>query len=156
VIGINTTAMIEAAIVGKPVLTILEPTFAQEGTLHFHHLLEENGGFLHAASSLDEHLAQLRRVLDEGEADAERRRRFVESFVRPHGLDRPATPIFADALEELARVPVQRPRPAPVLRALLSFEAAASSLLIASQPLLRPLRKRVLGAARSRGIALSR
>ena len=156
VVGINTTAMIEAAIVGKPVLTILEPKFAQEGTLHFHHLLEENGGFLHAASSLDEHLAQLRRVLDEGEEDAERRRRFVESFVRPHGLDRPATPIFVDELERLARLPVQPRRRAPVLRSLLSVEAAATSLLIASQPVLRPLRKRVVGAVRSRRLALSR
>ncbi len=102
VVGINTTAMIEAAIVGKPVLTILEPKFAQEGTLHFHHLLEENGGFLHTASSLEEHLGRLARVLDEGEEGAERRRRFVEAFVRPRGLDRPATPIFADEVEELA------------------------------------------------------
>ena len=50
VVGINTTAMIEAAIVGKSVLTVLAPEFAQESTLHFHYLLEENGGFLHVAS----------------------------------------------------------------------------------------------------------
>ena len=156
VVGINTTAMIEAAIVGKPVLTILEPKFAQEGTLHFHHLLAENGGFLHAAPSLEEHLAQLRRVLDEGKEDAERRRRFVESFVRPHGLDLPATPIFADAVEELARVPVKAPPRAPVLRAALSVEAAASSLMLVARPLLRPLRMRLVGAARSRGLVASR
>ena len=111
VVGINTTAMIEAAIVGKSVLTVLAPEFAQESTLHFHYLLEENGGFLHVASSLEEHRAQLARVLDEDAPGAERRRRFVESFVRPHGLDRPATPILADAVEELAaqtRVPEPR------------------------------------------------
>ena len=156
VVGINTTAMIEAAIVGKSVLTILEPEFAQEGTLHFHHLLEENGGFLHAASSIEEHLAQLRRVLGEGEEDAARRRRFVESFVRPHGLDKPATPIFADALEELAGLPVQASPRAGALRALLSLEAAACSLSIIAQPVLRPLRMRLLGAARSRGLVFSR
>jgi hypothetical protein len=152
VVGINTTAMIEAAIVGKSVLTILEPEFAQEDTLHFHHLLEENGGFLHAASSLEEHLAQVRQVLDEDEADAERRRRFVESFVRPHGLDRPATPIFADAVEELGRVKVAAPGHAPLLRGLLTLEAAACSALLVLRPLLRPLRLRVVGAARSRGL----
>ena len=27
-------------------------------------------------------------------------RGFVESFVRPHGLDRPATPILADAIQD--------------------------------------------------------
>jgi hypothetical protein len=152
VIGINTTAMIEAAIVGKPVLTILEPKFAQEGTLHFHHLLEENGGFLHAASSLDEHLAQLRCVLDEGDEDTERRRRFVESFVRPRGIDRPAAPIFADELEALAHVRVTARRHSRLLRGVLTLEAATCSALLVLHPLLRPLRLRVVGAARSRGL----
>jgi len=125
VVGINTTAMIEAAIAGKSVLTVLAPEFAQETTLHFHYLLEENGGFLHVASSLEEHAAQLGRVLDEDAADAERRLRFVESFVRPHGLDRAAAPVFADAVEELAAVPVQgAPSAGLLLRAPLALEAA--------------------------------
>ncbi|HSS73946.1 MAG TPA: hypothetical protein VLK53_10280, partial [Gaiellaceae bacterium] len=152
VVGINTTAMIEAAIVGKPVLTILEPKFAQEGTLHFHHLLEENGGFLHTGSSLEEHLGRLARVLDEGEEGAERRRRFVEAFVRPRGLDKPATPIFADEVEELARTRVQPTSHSPLLRALLTLEAAVCTALIVSTPLVRPLRLRLVGAARSRGL----
>ena len=126
VVGINTTAMIEAAIVGKSVLTVLSPEFAQESTLHFDYLLEENGGFLHVAGSLDEHVVQLGHVLAEDAEGAERRRRFVESFVRPHGLDRPATPIFADAIEELATLPVQRWRPSP-WRPLLAIEAALSA-----------------------------
>src|SRR5581483_2788529 len=49
VVGINTTAMIEAAILGKSVLTVLVPSFAQETTLHFHNLKAEHGGFLHVA-----------------------------------------------------------------------------------------------------------
>ena len=71
VVGINTTAMIEAAIVGKSVLTVLAPEFAQESTLHFDYLLEENGGFLHVATSLEEHVQQLAHVLDEDAAGAE-------------------------------------------------------------------------------------
>jgi hypothetical protein len=106
VVGINTTAMIEAAVVGKSVLTVLAPEFAQETTLHFHHLLEQNGGFLHVAASLDEHALQLASVLQNESADAERRREFVRSFVRPHGLDLSPAPIFADAVEELSRLPV--------------------------------------------------
>jgi hypothetical protein len=134
VVGINTTAMIEAAIVGRSVLTVLAPEFAQESTLHFHYLLEENGGFLHVASSLEEHTRQLADVLDEGAADAERRRRFVESFVRPHGLGRPATPILADAVEELAGVRVQRHvRPGSLLlRGPLALEAGMCRLLTAT------------------------
>jgi hypothetical protein len=117
--------MIEAAIVGKSVLTILVPKFAQETTLHFHYLRADRGGFLHAAADLDEHLQQLRSVLDEDARDAERRRRFIESFVRPWGLDRPAAPIAAAAIEELADVPVGTATPlrTRVLRLGLALEA---------------------------------
>jgi hypothetical protein len=159
VVGINTTAMIEAAIVGKSVLTVLAPDFAQESTLHFDYLLEENGGFLHVASSLDEHLGQLARVLAEDEAGAERRRRFVESFVRPHGLDRPATPILADEIEKLAELPVeQHARPAALaLRVPLAVEAWLTSLSIATPDLhlrkgLRRWRRRIGAKARRLGL----
>jgi hypothetical protein len=36
----------------------------------------------------------------------------VVSFIRPNGLDRPATPIMADAVESLARLATARPRTA--------------------------------------------
>jgi hypothetical protein len=161
VVGINTTAMIEAAIVGKSVLTVLAPEFAQESTLHFDYLLEESGGFLHVGSSLGEHLEQLAHVLDEDAAGAERRRRFVESFVRPHGLDRPATPILADAVEELAGLPVDR-RLSPgalLLRLPLAVEAALTSLAIALPDLqvrrgLRRWRRRIGAQARRIGLLL--
>jgi hypothetical protein len=159
VVGINTTAMIEAAIVGKSVLTVLAPEFAQESTLHFHHLLEENGGFLHVASSLEEHADQLGRVLSHDAADEERRRRFVASFVRPHGLDRPATPIFADAVEELARLPVEaRIQPtALALRGPLAIEAGFTALTlrlphVRASRTLRGVRHRVGAQARRIGL----
>ena len=113
VVGASTSAMIEAAIVGKSVYSVLAPEFAQKSTIHFHYLVHENGGFLHVASSLDEHVAQLRRGLDA--AGAEQTRRFVESFVRPSGLDRSATPIFVDAVEELAGETPARHRLSPRL-----------------------------------------
>ena len=86
------------------------PEFAQEGTIHFHYLLHENGGFLHVAESQDEHLAQLAHGLTHEAEEAERTRRFVESFLRPGGLDRSATAIYADAVEELAGLPVGEER----------------------------------------------
>jgi hypothetical protein len=137
VVGVNTTAMIEAAIVGKSVLTVLAEDFAQESTLHFDYLLAENGGFLHVATSLREHLDQLSGVLDEDAEGAARRRRFVEAFVRPHGLDRPATPILADSIEELARLrpgrPPRRPRTL-FLRPLLALEAWLDSVALRVSP----------------------
>jgi hypothetical protein len=119
VVGINTSAMIEAAIVGKNVLTISDPAFAstQEGTLHFHYLLRENGGFLRVAASLDDHEEQLRAILDGGESEVERVEEFVRDFVRPHGLDIPASSLVAQAIDELAASgPVPRPRPTPEAR----------------------------------------
>ncbi|HSS74915.1 MAG TPA: hypothetical protein VLK53_15250 [Gaiellaceae bacterium] len=126
----NTTAMIEAAILGKSVLTVLVPEFAQETTLHFHYLLSENGGFLHVASDLDEHVRQLASVLDEDEEGAARRGAFVESFVRPRGLDRPAAPIGAEAIEELASLPARNgTKPGTyLLRGLLSVEAGLNAV----------------------------
>lgn len=106
VVGINSSGMIEAAIVGHPVLSILAPEFheSQRGTFHFSYLLEENGGPVRTAATIDEHLEQLAASLrGEDAASREQARSFVERFVRPHGLSRPATPIAADAIEELAR-----------------------------------------------------
>jgi len=100
-VGINTSAMIEAAIVGTPVLTVTSGEFAvsQEGTLHFHYLLPEHGGFVREARSLDEHVAQLAALLAAPEQTREELRAFVHTFVRPQGLDRPATDLVADAIE---------------------------------------------------------
>jgi hypothetical protein len=113
VVGVNTSAMVEATILGRPVLSILTPEFAatQEGTLHFHYLLPENGGFLYVAQTLQRHVEQLAGVLANPEGTREQTERFVRSFVRPHGLARPCTPILADVLQRTAltghRMPVR-------------------------------------------------
>jgi hypothetical protein len=107
VVGLNTSAMIEAGILGKAVLTLVLDEFAggQEGTLHFHYLRASNGGLLTEARTLEEHLAQLAAALgDEGGA-RERASRFVERFVRPRGLDRPVTPVVVEEIERAARMP---------------------------------------------------
>jgi hypothetical protein len=107
VVGINTSAMIDSAIVGRNVLTILDPVFAatQEGTLHFHYLLREHGGFLEVAHSFAEHHAQLASILGAGAAEDERVQRFVESFVRPRGIALPVSPLLAEELLASADAP---------------------------------------------------
>jgi hypothetical protein len=114
-IGINTSAQIEAGIVGRAVFSIRVPEYTgtQEGTLHFHHLLREGGGLLNMADTLDEHTSQLARVL-KGDVDLGRLQAFVRSFVRPTGLDVAATPRLADGIEALARLPKPAPRSLPV------------------------------------------
>jgi hypothetical protein len=104
VVGINTTAMIEAAIVGRTVHTVLVDEFkdTQGGTLHFRYLLSENGGFLRVARSLEEHAAQVAETLAAPEIGRAACARFVRTFVRPHGIDAATTPILGEALERLA------------------------------------------------------
>jgi hypothetical protein len=116
VVGINTSAMIESAIVGRPVHTIRTSEFTdtQSGTLHFQYLLPENGGFLRVATTLDEHVAQLARSLAEPERAAAELSLFVSQFVRPLGLERPCIPIVADELERLARSERHAPETVPM------------------------------------------
>jgi hypothetical protein len=104
VVGINTSALIEAAILGRPVLSIRAHDFAatQEGTLHFHYLLPENGGFLRVSETFDDHVRQLAEVLAHPDAARQETERFVDSFIRPRGRDVAATPVVADGLEALA------------------------------------------------------
>lgn len=105
VVGINTSAMIESFVQRRPVLTIRDPVFreTQEQAHHFRYLLPAAGGALQAADSLDEHLLQLARVLAEPEGSREQIDRFVGSFLRPNGLEQPATPFLAEAIEALGR-----------------------------------------------------
>jgi hypothetical protein len=104
IVGVNTSAMIEAAILGKPVMSLLTDEFAatQKGTLHFHYLLPENGGFLRVAHTLDEHVGQLGDALQHPQVSRAQTQAFVGSFLRPKGLDVPCTPLLADALERAA------------------------------------------------------
>jgi hypothetical protein len=136
VVGLNTSAFLEGAIVGRAVHTILLPEFQenQEGTLHFHYLLAVGGGVLRDARSFDEHHAQLAASLEDpssGAADA-----FVREFIRPRGIDVAATPVFCDAVDELARLP------APIAE---RTPASARLLRWSSYPALRLLH-RIYGA----------
>jgi hypothetical protein len=148
VVGVNTSAMLEAAIAGKSVYTFVSPEFAQEGTIHFHYLLHENGGFLHVAESQDEHLAQLAHGLSREAEETNRTRRFVESFLRPGGLDRSATTIYADAVEELAGLPVGELRRSMSMRLALAPIALAGSFGLTAAIGKAALRSRLPGKRR--------
>jgi hypothetical protein len=105
VVGLCTTVFLEAAIIGRPVLTLQLPAYRlhQDGMLHFRYLLTVEGGLLHTAPDIPSHVSQLgAAVRGEGVRD-ERNRRFITAFVRPKGLATPATPPFVDAVEQLAR-----------------------------------------------------
>jgi len=157
VVGVNTSALIESAIVGRPVFTYLAPEFrdTQRGTPHFGHLAD--GGPLRVAGSFEEHASQLVAAVARGGSDDRgSTRAFLRSFVRPHGLDVPATPLWVDAVEGLAGVraePLRAPRSAPALRVVL----APVAYLVAVEAIARrPVRegvRRALGVSAVRALA---
>lgn len=104
VVGLNTTAELEAGIVGRPVFTIVAEdrvVDGQSGTIHFHYLTKQHGGFVSTAGSFAEHIAQLDEVLST-QPEERAIRSFVESFLRPLGIDKPVAPLFAEILERTA------------------------------------------------------
>jgi hypothetical protein len=125
VVGVLTSGMVEAAILGRSVHVLLHARYAktQRGTLHFGYLLPENGGMLHVARDYDEHAAQLRAALGRTEPP-ERNASFVGSFIRPRGTDRPAAVHLVDAVEQAARRDVVAVRSSPARRVVAKAVAA--------------------------------
>jgi hypothetical protein len=133
---------------------MLAPEFekTQEGTIHFHHLLPEHGGFLRIASTLEQHVNQLGDCLRNPALTRAETERFVASFIRPHGRDRAATPVFADVVERLGTMPPQSSAASP-LAPLLRILTLLAALPAFAVDQLRPqaiarLRKRINSAPR--------
>ena len=141
VVGLNTSAFIDAAVVGKPAHTVLLSDISQhnqEGTVHFHYLLNVNGGLLRPARSLEEHVTLLADSLaGEGGGD-EKAARFVDAFIRPYGRNDASTPRFVEAIESAGRLAVPAPEGPGfgdvLCRALLYPLAGALRLLLETQP----------------------
>ena len=152
-VGLNTSAMLEAAIVGRPVHTLVIPGFneGQLGTMHFKYLVEAFGGLAETADTLDEHVRQLAPVLHGDAGRSPRSRAFAEGFLRPHGIDRAVSPILATEIERTAemrktpaRVPIWH---GPVRRALLATlrgrtvrQPVADRSVVGTMMTLRPVR----------------
>ncbi len=101
VVALNTSAELEAGIVGRPVLTVLASGEAADGqahTLHFDYLLQEHGGFVRYAPDLTTHERHLADVLD-GAPAVDSIRAFVMAFLRPHG-NRPVASLLAEMLTD--------------------------------------------------------
>jgi hypothetical protein len=160
VTGVNTSAFLEAAIVGRPVLTVRAPRYeeTQKGMLHFHHLLTAGGGLLHDAETYDEHAAQLREALTAPHPDAcvsERSLKFTEAFIRPHGLDEPATPRMVATIEGL---PERQGggSPGPTLTGRVLARAATGALERARRRTQRTKHRRDRKASRAANAAKAR
>ena len=132
-VGLNTSAELEAGIVGRPVLTVLADDGAvtgQASTLHFHYLLRDNGGFVESAPDLETHVRQLEqefvlvaRGLQPTRGEGLQATRepsihaFVREFLRPRG-DRRVSDVLADELLACADSCARGEALSPVARGL--------------------------------------
>jgi hypothetical protein len=158
VVGLVTSAFLEAAIVGRPVHTLLLPEFEmyQEGVQHFRYLMEVEGGLLKVTRTFQDHLGELSSALARPVKRDEQNVRFVRAFVRPAGLDVAATPAFVDAVEQIASgVPLAAEAPSlthgmlqPVFR--MVAESSESGWL---RPVLRDASEMTIDHARARKAA---
>lgn len=122
VVGINTTAMLEAGALERPLFTITDPAVrdGQAGTLHFHYLTEVAGGLVSTAADFDAHLRQLGAVLDGDQSYVGKSRHFSDAFLRPPERTRPSVEVFVEAVERFVRdgrKRVRTPLWAPLVRA---------------------------------------
>lgn len=110
-VGLITSAFIEAGIVGREVHTVLDPEFEdnQLGTVHYHYLTNTAGGLLTVGKGFDDHLERLNDTLSHERTTVVKP--FVQAFVRPHGLDVAATPLFVEQVEAMHGL--KMPAPAP-------------------------------------------
>lgn len=102
-VGINTSAMIETAVIDRPCISIIDQRYqkSQTGMGHFRHLL--NGNFLYIEHSYQGAVERLAHILTDRDEKKENRRKFVHDFVRPGGLEKQSSARMADALERIAQ-----------------------------------------------------
>lgn len=105
VVGVNTSALIESVILDRPALAFPGPDFrsSQEELPHFRQLVGEEG-VLKVSTSMAEHLVQLGNALADASAESVRRRRFVETAIRPRGGSPTATERVVAVLDEVLDV----------------------------------------------------
>jgi len=85
--GVNTSAMIDAIIVGRPVIAVVTEKYqkTQSEAQHFRQLVD--GDVLEMAKGAPEFVNVLSKLLDGHDARIEKRKSFVRDFVRPRGLN---------------------------------------------------------------------
>lgn len=102
-LGLNTTGMVDALLMNKPVITLLVEQYRETNAskaVHYRYLLQ--AGVYLKAYTTEQAIGLIKRLHDEGDSTHARRERFKLDFIRPHGLDRAAGEIAALAIQLVA------------------------------------------------------
>ncbi len=106
-VGLNTTGMIDAIVIGKPCLSLVLPEFGitQTQAQHFQELVTART--LYLSKGIAEAVTQLEEICIQGEDPLEAyRNSFSLAFTRPLGKEMPAGRHAADAIESLTRLTI--------------------------------------------------
>ncbi len=132
VVGINTSAQIESAVVGRPGAhgaggrVPRRPSRARSTSSTSR---RTSSGTCYVGRTIDEHLEQLEESV-RGRDDDGRNERFLRRFVRPLGLDVAATPRYVESIEELAARPAPARDRGPALAPLVRLALAPLAGLV--------------------------
>ena len=101
-LGINTSAMLEAIILDRPVVSYLTDEFkkTQSDAQHFQELVAENT--MEITKDPEEFAKIASKLLAGVDNMREQRKRFIKKFIRPNGRDMSAGEHAADEIEKLA------------------------------------------------------
>ena len=98
--GANTSAVIGAIIIGRPVISILAKQNRQEHAIHFQQLMEGRVlEFVRSPAEFVDAVCLLASGVDRTEGN---RKRYVRRFIRPRGFTVPAGEILSREIEEFA------------------------------------------------------
>ena len=102
VFNINTSAMIEAIITGKPLIALVTEKYkdAQMDMEYFRQLITTDAAAM--AKSPEEAVEITAQILAGHDTRIENRKNFVREFIRPNGLDKSAGECAAEEIEKLA------------------------------------------------------
>lgn len=106
--GVFTSAMMEAIIMGKPVIVMLADEFrkTQLEAQHFQHFVES--GAVDLTADLNEFSNCIKDILSGKDNKKEKRARFVKDFIRPQGLEKSAGELAVEEIENLVTFKVNK------------------------------------------------
>jgi hypothetical protein len=103
VVGVNTSGMLDAIINDRPVIAICDGRYraTQEKTLHFKELL--SFGCMETSSDKASLVEIINKLAEGIDNRRDRRREFVETYIRPRGAERLVAQVVVSSLESLVR-----------------------------------------------------
>ena len=103
VVGIFTSAMMEAQIMNKPVIVILSNQY-QETQLATHHFQDFiKGDSLELVKNLEDFKFKIKEILTGKDQCQEQRRNFVINYIRPFGIEKSAGELAVREIENLVK-----------------------------------------------------